>query len=104
MNQNDDKYTAFNKHVVAELVKQDALALHPALAYELKTHVEQCAARKQGSKGSALLNIMLSIQHEVNSAQDFQEFVRKNVCCGSVPVRICSCACLMCSATLALPI
>ena len=56
--QSDDKYIAFNKHVAAELIKQDVLATNPEPAHELKTHVEQCAARKEGPKGSALLNII----------------------------------------------
>ena len=46
--QNDDKYIAFNKHVAAELIKQEVLATNPELAHELKRHVEQCAAHKQG--------------------------------------------------------
>ena len=41
--QNDDKYIAFNKHVPAELIKQEVLATNPELAHELKTYVEQCA-------------------------------------------------------------
>ena len=96
MLQNDEKYIAFNKHVAAELIKQDVLATNPELAHELKTHVEQCAARKQGPKGSALLNIiaayfetdisrtaaldqmhLLSIQLQGKSAKDLQDFVRK---------------------------
>ena len=33
---NDDRYVAFNKHVAAELIKQDVLATNPELAHELK--------------------------------------------------------------------
>ena len=58
--QNDDKYIAFNKHVAAELIKQEVLSTNLELAHELKTHVELCAARKQGPKGSALLSIIAS--------------------------------------------
>ena len=93
---NDDRYVAFNKHVAAELIKQDVLATNPELAHELKTHVEQCAASKQGPKGSALSNViatyfetdifrsaavdqmhLLSIQLQGKSAKDLHEFVRK---------------------------
>ena len=95
--QNGDKYFAFTKHVAAEPIKQEVRVANPELAHELKTHVEQCAARKQVPEGSALLNIiasyfetdikrnagldqmdLLSFQLQGKSAKDLQEFVRKS--------------------------
>ena len=82
--------------MAAELIKQDVLVTIPELAHELKTHVEQCAARK-GAKGFSVAQHhrgLLQDRHLWNgrtgpdasvvhppkgqtSAKDLQEFVRR---------------------------
>ena len=60
MLQEDQTFIPFNKHMAAELIKQDVLATNTDLAHELSSYVESCTAMSQGPKGMALLNIVAS--------------------------------------------
>ncbi len=96
MLQNDNMFIAFNKHIAAELIKQDVLSTNSDLAHELTSYVESCTSQFQGPKGMALLNIvssyyetglsrsvaldqmhLLSLQLQGKGAKDLTEFVRK---------------------------
>ena len=96
MLQEDQTFIPFNKHLAAELIKQDVLATNTDLAHELSSYVESCTAMAQGPKGMALLNIVASyyetgLTHSValdqmhllsltlagKGAKDLIEFVRK---------------------------
>ena len=54
MLQEDQTFIPFNKHMAAELIKQDVLATNTDLAHELSSYVESCTAMSQGPKGMAM--------------------------------------------------
>ena len=43
--QDDNMFIAFNKHIAAELIKQDVLSTNSDLAHELTSYVESCTSQ-----------------------------------------------------------
>ena len=94
--QEDEVFIPFNKHIAAELIKQDVLATNTDLAHEITSFVEGCAAKEKGPRGAAILNIiaafyetglsrsvaldqmhLLGLQLAGRSAKDLTSFVRQ---------------------------
>ena len=58
--QEDEVFMPFNKHIAAELIKQDVLATNTDLAHEITSFVEGYAAKEKGPRGAAILNIIVA--------------------------------------------
>ena len=58
--QASDDFIMLNKHIAAELIKTEVLSTNTELARGITSWVEKCAARREGPKGTPLLNLIIS--------------------------------------------
>ena len=94
--QTSEDFVMLNKHIAAELIKPEVLSANVALAHEITSWVEGCAARAEGPKGTPLLNLIMSyyetgldravalghmhllnLQLEGKGMKELEEFVKK---------------------------